>query len=390
MRRFVATLLLRRRSIARPATTIVRSALALSFLGLTIGGHALAEDLPDRLAISVPPCEPQTFEWSTLAAQLEVELRALETRIEEPATLRVVFPSCPEDTTVELVLVARAQRAEATLELDTLTVRALALAVVELVRARWPGLERASTPETPMATVVDALQEVRAAQEADRRRWGEAIDEHNAARRQWIAAIEEARNERETLQGEVARLNQAQTEEAEAQAAPPPLLIGAAATVEVFPSNGASLFGGHAEVELPVGPLRLLGRGGIGVGREDVDVGHVGLRLVSATVAVLSPYTAGRVRLGIGSSITLGWLHAQGETEAPMTRSRSADDLFGWAALELRLLATLPVAILHATLAVGHTLSGFDGRLDERRVLSLRGAVLGVRLGIGFGIGGNR
>jgi len=348
---------------------------------LVLEASASAQELPERLAVSVPVCEPEAFGWASLAAQLEVELRGSEVRLAEPAALRVVFQECPEDEEVDVLLVTDERRSEATLRLDVWTPRALALALVELVRGRWSAMQVPEPdPADALRARIDAL-EARAL-EAEEAREGES--------RRLTAAMAATMREHAALEAEVATTEATRREESNERSAAPPVMLGAAAAVTLFPSNAVSLFGGGAEVDAPVGPLRLVARVGAGAAREEVDLGHVRLRVVDGSLSLLSPYTPGRVRVALGASFALGWLRARGVSEAPMTRAMSADDVLAWAALELRVMASLGDVVVVANVVAGHTVIAFDGVSDAAPVLSVRGAVLGLRMGVAFGVAGGR
>jgi hypothetical protein len=180
--------------------------------------------------------------------------------------------------------------------------------------------------------------------------------------------------------------------------APPPLFfstnevtdVTVAAAVEwrLFSGPGsAALLGPRVLIQSPVFrsvPLRLHFDLGAAFGSVRDSLGDVSLSIATGGIGLAVIGHPGPIRLELGPKLELGWTAARGIPGSTTVTGASSNAVLATASA----FASVWTLFGHnwqgmCAIDVGATLAGLDARADERPVAEVRGAMIGVRIGVG-------
>lgn len=326
-----------------------------------------AEPLPTRVSVALPSCKSLPFERTVVLELLSVELRSdgiervAEGSADAVAVLHIEQPDC-DNAQVLLVVEDRATGKTVGRGVDLSAVdassraRFLALSAVELLRASWLELlTLRPAAEDPLLKAVRGR--VRA----------------------FLPPSEPP----------VPPASAAPPVSAPPDPPAPPARrssLRAEALGRGYLSSQGGLLGGLVGGQIPWEErllLRLDARASRG---EAFDpLGRVTLLQVSGAVSLLTESRSGALRFALGPQIELGAGQVQGEPSSGQVRSSSGARAVGGIAAVGALSGAVSNHIeLLGSIEAGTTFLGLTAQADGRHVAGMRGAFLGITLGLGW------
>lgn len=330
-----------------------------------------AEPLPTRVSVALPGCKSLPFERTVVLELLSVELRSdgiervAEGSTDAVAVLHIAQPDC-DKAQVLLVVEDRATGKTVGRGVDLSAVdassraRFLALSAVELLRASWLELlTLRPAAEDPL------LKAVRGRVRAFLPPSEPPVPPASAA--PLVSALPPA---------------------APDPPAPPARRssLRAEALGRGYLSSQGGLLGGLVGGQIPWEErllLRLDARASRG---EAFDpLGRVTLLQVSGAASLLAESRSGALRFALGPQIELGAGQVQGEPSSGQVRSSSGARAVGGIAAVGALSGAVSDHIeLLGSIEAGTTFLGLTAQADGRHVAGMRGAFLGITLGLGW------
>ncbi|MFO0681240.1 MAG: hypothetical protein U0234_04275 [Sandaracinus sp.] len=339
--------------------------VGLALLVLTASPASVAQadeppEVPARVVLRVPACDgADALPWSADFVELlrlELALDGVDDLVavtaddtapgEHVARIEIVAPDCGADQRLEVRIddVLTHKRVTRALEVADIEAelrpRALALFVVELLRASWAELVLPTGPRPTVPVPRAILAAVRARE----------------------------------------------TESAPASDAPPPPVAGeASALVLAFPSASTALVGGSLGIVLALGeaPLVLRVDGGAAAGESLDRLGRVELGVAGGGVGLALAGRFGPLAVDVGPrlGVGVGWARgAPSRVGASASAGESAVVTLGLAvALRLRLFEGLGARL---AIEAGVPVLGLEATVDGVAVAGVHGAMVGVQAGL--------